>query len=98
MKSLPLFLYALDPTHIGAGGYRLGRVNLTVLRDVATQLPKIPGSSISGATRAAAIYSLSNDDERARARKYARAILDEQNKKRPHKGSEDPVAQIFGFA
>lgn len=106
MKSLPLFLYALDPTHIGAGGYRLGRVDLTVLRDAATQLPKIPGSSISGATRAAAIYSLGQPglgehytaEDAGRARKYARATLDEQNKKRPHKGSEDPVAQIFGYA
>lgn len=97
MKSLPLFLYALDPTHIGAGGYRLGRVDLTVLRDAATQLPKIPGSSLNGATRAAAIHSL-RDDDREKARAYARATLDEQNKKRPHPGGEDPVAQIFGYA
>lgn len=102
MKSFPLFLYALDPTHIGAGGYRLGRVDLTVLRDAATQLPKIPGSSISGATRAASIYSLQNADERAKARDYARATLDEQIQKRtgkrPHAGHEDPVAKIFGYA
>ena len=106
MKSFPLFLYALDPTHIGAGGYRLGRVDLTVLRDAATQLPKIPGSSINGATRSAAIYSLAKSElskeypaEAAEnARKYARATLDEQNKSRPHKGAEDPVAQIFGYA
>jgi len=30
MKSHRLFLYALDPTHIGAGGYRLGRVDNTI--------------------------------------------------------------------
>jgi CRISPR-associated protein Cmr4 len=106
MRSLPLFLYALDPTHIGAGGYRLGRVDLTVLHDAATQLPKIPGSSLSGATRAAAIYSLGlpglgehyTAEDAGKASRYARATLDEQNKKRPHKGSEDPVAQIFGYA
>ncbi|MDD5035130.1 MAG: type III-B CRISPR module RAMP protein Cmr4 [Methylococcaceae bacterium] len=98
MKSFPLFLYALDPTHIGAGGYRLGRVDLTVLRDAATQLPKIPGSSINGATRAASIYSLQDPGEQTKARQYARATLDEQNKKRPHGGGDDPVAQIFGYA
>ena len=97
MKSFPLFLYALDPTHIGAGGYRLGRVDLTVLRDAATQLPKIPGSSINGATRSAAIYSLQGADH-DNARQYARATLDGQNKQRPHNGADDPVAQIFGYA
>ncbi|MGB4498870.1 MAG: type III-B CRISPR module RAMP protein Cmr4 [Methylococcaceae bacterium] len=97
MKEHNLFLYALDPTHIGAGGYRLGRVDNTVMRDAATGLPKLPGSSISGACRAAAIYSLP-DEQRELAHKYARATLDSQNKKRPHKGEEDPVAQIFGYA
>jgi CRISPR-associated protein Cmr4 len=102
MKSFPLFLYALDPTHIGAGGYRLGRVDLTVLRDAATQLPKIPGSSINGATRAASIYSLQDAGAQNKAREYARATLDEQAKqrsgKRPHSGGDDPVAQVFGYA
>ncbi len=97
MKSHPLYLFALDPTHIGAGGYRLGRVDNTILRDAATGLPKIPGSSINGATRSAAIYSLP-DGEREPAMRYARAILDEQNKKRPHPGAEDPVARVFGYA
>ncbi|MGI9212367.1 MAG: type III-B CRISPR module RAMP protein Cmr4 [Methylococcaceae bacterium] len=98
MKSFTLFLYALDPTHIGAGGYRLGRVDMTVMRDAATQLPKIPGTSLSGVTRAAAIYSLQDANERKKARDYARATLDEQNKKHPHSGSEDPIARIFGYA
>jgi hypothetical protein len=91
MKSHPLYLYALDPTHIGAGGYRMGRVDLTILRDAGSNLPKVPGSSINGATRSAAIYSLP-DDERQRAMAYARATIDEKNKNHPHKGSEDPVA------
>ena len=85
MKSHPLFLYALDPTHIGAGGYRMGRVDLTILRDAGTNLPKIPGSSINGATRSAAIYSLP-EAQRQLAMSYARATLDEKNKNHPHKG------------
>lgn len=97
MKAHQLYLFALDPTHIGAGGYRLGRVDNTILRDAATNLPKIPGSSINGAARSAAIYSLP-DAQRDKAMKYARAMLDEQNKKRPHPGADDPVARVFGYA
>jgi CRISPR-associated protein Cmr4 len=97
MKTNELFLYALDPTHIGAGGYRMGRVDLTIQRDAATNLPKIPGSSINGATRSAAIFSLPEKDREA-AMKYARATLDKGNKGHPHKGADDPVARIFGYA
>ncbi len=46
------FLFmTLDPVHIGAGGYRLGRVDMTIAREPGTQLPKIPGTSLAGATR-----------------------------------------------
>lgn len=98
MKSHTLYLFALDPTHIGAGGYRLGRVDNTILRDAATGLPKIPGSSISGAVRAAAIYSLNDAQDRQKAKDYARATLKTKNKQHPHPGEEDPVAKIFGYA
>lgn len=97
MKSHPLYLYALDPTHIGAGGYRMGRVDLTILRDAGTSLPKVPGSSINGATRSAAIFSLP-DEQRKTAMAYARATIDEKNKSHPHKGKDDPIARIFGYA
>ncbi len=43
---------ALDPIHIGMGGYRLGEVDLTIVREPGTGLPKIPGSSLEGAGRA----------------------------------------------
>jgi CRISPR-associated protein Cmr4 len=46
------FLFmTLDPVHIGAGGYRLGRVDMTIAREPGTQLPKIPGTSLAGAAR-----------------------------------------------
>jgi len=41
----------LDPVHIGTGGYRLGRVDLSITREPGTNLPKIPGTSLSGAAR-----------------------------------------------
>lgn len=48
-KQVRLFK-ALDPIHIGTGGYRMDRVDNSILRDV-DDIPKIPGTSISGAVR-----------------------------------------------
>lgn len=47
-----LYARALDPVHIGAGGYRLGRVDNTIVRDPATDVPYIPGTSIAGVAKA----------------------------------------------
>jgi CRISPR-associated protein Cmr4 len=44
-------LMTIDPLHIGAGGYRLGRVDLSIVREPGTRLPKIPGTSLHGAAR-----------------------------------------------
>jgi len=49
-------LMTLDPVHIGTGGYRLGRVDNSIVREPGTKLPKIPGTSLSGAIRAYAAY------------------------------------------
>jgi CRISPR-associated protein Cmr4 len=46
------FAMALDPIHVGTGGYRLGRVDNTITREPGTHVPKIPGSSIAGVARA----------------------------------------------
>jgi CRISPR-associated protein Cmr4 len=46
------FGIALDPIHIGTGGYRLGGVDNTIVREPATGVPKIPGTSIAGVIRA----------------------------------------------
>lgn len=43
---------ALDPIHVGTGGARLGRVDLSIVRDPVTKIPKIPGSSLAGVHRA----------------------------------------------
>ena len=45
---------AVDPVHIGTGGYRLGRVDNAIAREPGTNLPKIPGSSLHGAIRSSA--------------------------------------------
>jgi CRISPR-associated protein Cmr4 len=49
-------LMTLDPLHIGTGGYRLGRVDLSIVREPGTRLPKIPGTSLHGAARSYAAY------------------------------------------
>ena len=46
------YCLALDPIHVGTGGYRLGEVDLTIVREPGTNLPKIPGSSLAGSARA----------------------------------------------
>ncbi|MEA3359128.1 MAG: type III-B CRISPR module RAMP protein Cmr4 [Thermodesulfobacteriota bacterium] len=70
-QSKKFFGLAIDPLHIGAGGYRLGRVDNTIVRDPGTNIPKIPGSSISGVCRNYAIYGL-DGDERTSAEECAR--------------------------
>jgi CRISPR-associated protein Cmr4 len=46
------YTITLDPIHIGTGGSRLGRVDLPIIREPGTNLPKIPGTSLSGTARA----------------------------------------------
>ena len=50
MISIKYLAIALDPIHIGTGGYRLGRVDNTVIRDF-DNVPKIPGTALTGAIR-----------------------------------------------
>jgi len=52
----------LDPVHIGTGGYRLGRVDMSIVRDPATGIPQIPGTSLAGAIRAYAEQAREEDD------------------------------------
>jgi len=52
----------LDPVHIGTGGYRLGRVDMSIVRDPASGIPKIPGTSLAGAVRAYAELAKAEDN------------------------------------
>lgn len=49
-------LMTTDPVHIGTGGMRLGRVDNSIVREPGTRLPKVPGTSLSGAIRSYAAY------------------------------------------
>ena len=56
------YAMTLDPVHVGTGGYRLGRVDNTIVREPGTNIPKIPGSSISGAARAYTAMAVQSED------------------------------------
>ena len=56
------YAMALDPVHVGTGGYELGRVDNTIVREPGTKVPKIPGSTLNGAARTYSYYSLQEED------------------------------------
>lgn len=77
-------LLTTDPVHIGTGGYRLGRVDNSIVREPGTNLPKIPGTSLHGAIRSYA------------ARVYENPAAAGQN----HSGADPdtcPVCYTFGY-
>ena len=64
MNDLTKYLaLCLDPVHIGTGGYRLGRVDMSILREPATGIPKIPGTSLAGVVRPYAKLAKADDDD-----------------------------------
>ncbi|ACX51948.1 CRISPR-associated RAMP protein, Cmr4 family [Ammonifex degensii KC4] len=90
--SLYRFLFqTLDPVHVGVGGYRLGRVDLPIAREPGTNLPKIPGTGLSGAARHYAAI-------RAGKLRCAGQGGDEEGGARGHCGEVDkcPICYTFG--
>ena len=51
VNSKKIYAKATDPIYIGTGGYTIGRVDNTIIRDPITKIPKIPGSSLAGTWR-----------------------------------------------
>lgn len=82
-------LMTLDPVHIGTGGQRLGRVDLSIVREPGTRLPKIPGTSLSGAIRQYAAY-------RYESRRCAGAGQGE-NDKSHCRDPKCPICYTFGY-
>ena len=83
------FLLTLDPVHIGTGGTRLGRVDMDIVREPGTRLPKIPGTSLHGAIRAYA------------AHRYGKPQCAGQGQQegRKHCGQPTcPICYTFGYA
>jgi CRISPR-associated protein Cmr4 len=81
------FLFmTLDPVHIGAGGYKLGRVDMSIAREPGTNLPKIPGTSLAGAARSYA------------ALRYGKPNAAGQHKKFTGDRAACPIIYTFGTA
>ena len=79
IKNLPIRAIATDPIYIGTGGYTIGRVDNTIVRDPVTRIPKIPGSSLAGTWRyyvALYLQSLFRDEYRLDRRKRENNDLD----------------------
>ncbi len=51
VREINIYATATDPIYVGTGGYTIGRVDNTIVRDPATKIPKIPGSSLAGTWR-----------------------------------------------
>ena len=79
-------LMTLDPVHVGTGGYRLGRVDNSIVREPGTRVPKIPGTAIHGAVRSYA------------ARLYGTLEAAGKDHDRVDNPASNPVCYTFGYA
>jgi CRISPR-associated protein Cmr4 len=71
------YVLTLDPVHVGTGGYRLGRVDNTITREPGNNLPKIPGSSLSGVTRTYTAMAIQSENSMVpKKQKYIRIRYD----------------------
>lgn len=87
------FGIALDPLHVGTGGYRLGRVDNTIVREPGTNLPKIPGTTIEGCARTYAAYVKAKDNEA-----YINCADKEKHKEAcPDENYKCPICVTFGY-
>lgn len=95
---------AVDPIHVGTGGARLGRVDNTIVRDPATKIPKIPGSSLAGVLRTYVAMAQENGRNGSqRTKPYypdcaGQGQSDQQSKDGHCGGPDCPVCTAFGFA
>lgn len=94
-EKLGYFALALDPVHVGTGGYRLGRVDMSIVREPGTNVPKIPGTSIAGACRAYAAMKEQGKFPHCAGQGQADTTRGYQG----HCGQPDcPICVTFGFA
>lgn len=98
---------AIDPIHVGTGGARLGRVDLSIVRDPVTRVPKIPGSSLAGVYRTyAAMHQQEQTPNRqinGKAKPYYPDCAGQGQSDAAGAGShcgrpDCPICTVFGFA
>jgi CRISPR-associated protein Cmr4 len=86
---------ALDPIHIGTGGERIGRVDSSVVREPVTNVPKIPGTSLSGALKF--FLDLNLRDMGVKPKLQVCASTRGSDEKNRHEWNKCPVCYAFGF-
>lgn len=101
-KTETYYAMALDPIHVGTGGYRLGRVDNSIVREPGTNIPKVPGTSLSGACRAYASMVTGRYKRKKNGRIFSCAGQGQEDKQRNKAGHcaehDCPVCVAFGFA
>jgi len=101
LKEKKFWCLALDPIHIGTGEFQLGRVDNTIVREPATNLPKIPGSSLAGVARAYTAMNTPNKYLRPGAKPgtFTSCAGKGGSDGDEHCGQPDcPVCMAFGFS
>ncbi len=107
MASFEKFVHvgiALDPIHVGAGGALIGRVELPIVREPATRLPKIPGSSLAGVYRT--YVAMHYEETRQQGKRSKPYYPDCAGLGQPRsdgtgghcRQADCPVCTVFGFA
>ena len=98
MQNLRYTGLALDPIHVGTGEFQLGRVDNLIVREPGSRIPKIPGTSIAGVTRAYAAMRADRYlyDEGGKLKSCAGKGGDNGD---DHCGKPDcPICVAFGFS
>ncbi len=99
---VPYFALALDPIHVGTGGMRLGRVDMSIVREPGTNLPKIPATSLAGACRTYAAMVKNRYRWQENNKTYicaGQGQADQKKQSEGHCGRYDcPICVTFGFS
>jgi len=94
------YAISLDPIHVGAGGARLERVDLPIIREPGTNLPKIPGTSLSGPARTYTAMQTNRYRWKKNGEEYSCAGRGGEEGKN-HCGGVDPACPVcvpYGFS
>lgn len=98
---------AIDPIHVGTGGARLGRVDLSIVRDPVTRVPKVPGSTLAGVSRSYAAMAQQeanpNRPVNGQPKPFYPDCAGQGQPDKPRKGGHCgqgncPICTVFGFA
>jgi CRISPR-associated protein Cmr4 len=87
------WIWAIDPIHVGMGRQQISRIDMPVTREQGTQLPVIPGSSLTGVCRAYSAMKHAKGEPKLRCAGKGDQLGE------GHCGKPDcPVCHAFGFS